>query len=239
MALDECLLLVEDDEALRSVIAYSLEREGFHVALAGDGQTALALIGRLCPDVLVLDLMIPEIDGFDVLRGLGADLSASVLVLTARADVQERLRAFELGACDYLTKPFGMRELIARVRALARRRRLAEGAAEAKNLVTGNGIRMEVPERRAWRHGSRLPLKPKEFDLLAFLMGTPGRVHTREDILEHVWGSHLPGYRTVDVHVRRLRAKIEVNPGKPRSIESVRGVGYRFVHDQTRMARLE
>jgi len=234
--LNQSILIVEDDATLRETVAYSLRPEGFRLQMASDGPTALALAREHQPDLIVLDILIPQMDGFGVLRALGPELTASVLVLTALGEEQDKVRAFELGASDHMTKPFGMRELVARVRALARRRRLALGGTSAtqREVLVAGGVRLYLAERFAWRGASLLPLRPKEFDLLAFLMRVPGRVRSREEILERVWGhTFVGGSRTVDVHVRRLRAQIEDDPAAPRRLETVRGIGYRFGDDGT------
>jgi len=221
----DLVLVIEDEKEIRDLIRYNLERAGFRVASAGDGEDGLARIFASRPDAVVLDLMLPGRSGLEVLRELRAEpvtTDLPVLVLTARAAEMDKLLGFEHGADDYLTKPFSPRELVARLRALLRRARPAREPVtiEAGALVVDPGA------HEARFEGRRLALTPREFDLLAFLARHPGRVHSREELLRKVWGYDYVGEsRTVDVHVRRLRAKLG---GPPGVIETVLGAGYKL-----------
>jgi DNA-binding response OmpR family regulator len=226
------ILIVEDDPALRETLRYNFERQGYRVSCAADGEQALELAGREPPDAVVLDVMLPKLDGFDVCRALRRASTVPILMLTARDDEVDKIVGLELGADDYLTKPFSVRELLARVRAMLRRvemLRPAEPRPSAPRLVEAGDVRVNLDEHRAYRGDRPLQLKPKEFDLLVFLMQRPGRAFTRDQLLSQVWGYEYAGDgRTVDVHVRWLRQKIEPDPSSPILIETVRGVGYRF-----------
>ncbi len=225
------ILLVEDEATLVQTIAYTLRREGYTVVTAGDGQTALTLAREARPDLVVLDLMLPGLDGFEVCRRLRAESAVPILILSARDTEIDRVVGLEIGADDYLTKPFSLRELLARIRALLRRMRLLAEipAAEMPPLQVGD-LTIDPAGRRVWRNGQELLLKPREFDLLLFLARHRGQVFSREQLLDRVWGyEHAVDSRTVDVHVRWLRAKIEDDPRTPRRLQTVRGVGYRLV----------
>ncbi len=230
----EKILIVEDDPAIREALSYNLGREGYEVKAVGDGVAALEAARASAPDVVVLDLMLPELDGFDVTRTLRKESNVPILMLTARDDEIDRVLGLELGADDYLTKPFSMRELLARIKAMLRRVRLAKEDAEpqaaraGKRLASGN-LEIDLTRHEAYLNGKVLEFKPKEYDLLVFLMQNPGQVFSREQLLEQVWGWEFSGgSRTVDVHVRWLRSKIEQDPEQPVRIITVRGVGYRF-----------
>ena len=201
---------------------------------ASDGEEALDLAVTSDPDLVILDVMLPGIDGFDVCRQIRRRSSVPILMLTARDDEIDRVVGLEIGADDYLTKPFSMRELVARVRAMLRRRRLlhAEVDASSQNadVIEAGGVRLSMPDREVAVEGRAVQLKPKEFDLLAFLMRHPGHVFSAERLVERVWGYPPAGdTRTVAVHIRSLRKRIEDDPSKPRRIQTLRGVGYRFV----------
>ncbi len=237
------ILLVEDDATIRETVEYNLSRQGYDVIVARDGYEALEIARREAPDLMVLDVMLPGLDGFEVCRILRKESSLPILMLTARTEEVDRVVGLEMGADDYLTKPFSMRELMARVKALLRRTELireelalaAEGAAgealddpRPETLAFGD---LEIDQsRREVRLGGRpLRLKPKEFDLLLFLARNRGIALSRDLILERVWGWTFDGNsRTVDVHVRWLREKIEPDPPNPARIVTVRGIGYRF-----------
>ncbi len=224
------VLVVEDEETLASTLSYNFRKNGFNVISAADGVEGLRSAQRDHPDVVVLDLMLPKMDGLEVCRRLRADSDVPVLILTAKGEEFDRVVGLEMGADDYLTKPFSMRELMARVRALLRRSSgRAEAPADATRITAGN-IELDIRGRSAIRNGQELALKPKEFDLLHFLARNAGQVFTREQLLEHVWGyEFFGGSRTVDVHVRWLREKFEDDPGRPSHLLTVRGVGYKFV----------
>jgi DNA-binding response OmpR family regulator len=201
------------------------------VSCAADGEQALELAGREPPDAVVLDVMLPKLDGFDVCRALRRASTVPILMLTARDDEVDKIVGLELGADDYLTKPFSVRELLARVRAMLRRVEMLRPAEPppSSRLVVADEIKVNLDEHRVFRGEHLLQLKPKEYDLLVFLMQRPGRVFTRDQLLSQVWGYEFAGdSRTVDVHVRWLRQKIEADPSSPVLIETVRGVGYRF-----------
>lgn len=230
----EKVLIVEDDPAIRDALSYNLGREGYEVRVAGDGTAALEAARASAPDLVVLDLMLPELDGYDVTRTLRKESNVPILMLTARDDEIDRVLGLELGADDYLTKPFSMRELLARVKAMLRRERLAKEAAEPqaaaahKQLVSGN-LEINLTRHEAYLDGKVIDLKPKEYDLLVFFLQNSGQVFSREQLLEQVWGWEFSGgSRTVDVHVRWLRSRIEQDSEQPTRIITVRGVGYRF-----------
>jgi DNA-binding response OmpR family regulator len=220
------VLVVDDEPTLVAALRYNLERDGFQVLEAGDGESALHLARSQSPDLVILDVLLPGLDGFEVCRRLRRESAVPIIMLTAKGEEMDRVVGLELGADDYVPKPFSMRELLARVRALLRR---AEGAtAQATSIVSGD-LRLDLRRRQVFRNEVPLPLKPKEFDLLAFFMRHRGRAFSREELLEQVWGYDYAGdSRTVDVHVRWLREKIEETPGKPTRIITVRGLGYRF-----------
>lgn len=232
----ETILVVEDEPALRDTLAYNLKKDGFTVEAVGDGRSALESARRLKPDLIVLDLMLPEIDGFEVCRILRKEMITPILMLTARDDEIDRVVGLEVGADDYLTKPFSMRELMARVKAQMRRSRLlreelsqsSETQKQQEKLKFGNLI-INLTRREATLDDEPLALKPQEYDLLVFFAEHKGQMLSRGFVLERVWGWDFIGdSRTVDVHVRWLRQKIEDDPGKPKRIVTVRGGGYRF-----------
>jgi DNA-binding response OmpR family regulator len=233
----EKILIVEDETTLQEALAYNLRRQGYEVELAGDGQAALNMARRIRPDLIILDIMLPGMDGFEVCRILRQEMTTPVLMLTARDDEIDRVVGLEVGADDYLTKPFSMRELLARVKALLRRVRMVReeiggghGQVETSQSVIQHGnLIINIARREALLNGNPLPLKPKEYDLLLYLAQHRGQVLTREQILERVWGwEYIGDSRTVDVHIRWLREKIEPDPANPRRIVTVRGAGYRF-----------
>ncbi len=233
----EKILIVEDETTLQEALAYNLRRQGYEVELAGDGQVALNVARRIRPDLIILDIMLPGMDGFEVCRILRQEMTTPVLMLTARDDEIDRVVGLEVGADDYLTKPFSMRELLARVKALLRRVRMVReeiggghGQVETSQSVIQHGnLIINIARREALLNGNPLPLKPKEYDLLLYLAQHRGQVLTREQILERVWGwEYIGDSRTVDVHIRWLREKIEPDPANPRRIVTVRGAGYRF-----------
>jgi len=219
------ILIVEDEPTLAQALRYNLEREGYRVTLASQGQEALDAFHLRHPDLVILDLILPDMDGLEVCRALRRHSSVPILILTARGEETDRVVGLELGADDYMVKPFSMRELVARVRALLRR---AQSSPPDEVLVSSD-LRLDLRRREAYRGGMPLPLRPKEFDLLAFFMRHRGRALSREEILTHVWGMDVAvDTRTVDVHVRWLREKVEKVPSKPTRIITVRGLGYRF-----------
>ena len=222
------ILLVDDDANLRHALTYSLKREGFEVLAADDGKAGLESVRRDKPDVVVLDVMMPGLDGLEVCRRIRAESEVPVIMLTARDSEVDRIVGLEIGADDYLGKPFSTRELVARVRAMLRRsRRVAERPAGEQYEV--DGLVLDTVRHRVARDGDEVTLTPKEFDLLAFLMAHRGQVFGREQLLASVWGFDFAGdSRTVDTHVKTLREKLGENVDRPRWIETLRGVGYRF-----------
>ena len=219
------VLVVDDEPTLVAALKYNLEREGYRVLTAADGGAALDVARSRRPDLLVLDLMLPVMDGLEVCRALRREMSVPILMLTAKGEEIDKVVGLEIGADDYVTKPFGMRELLARVRALLRR---TEPAAETEVLKTGD-LEIDLKRREARRDGRPLELKPKELELLLYFVRNRGRAFTREQLLRDVWGYDFLGdSRTVDVHIRWLRQKIEAEPAKPVRLITVRGVGYRF-----------
>lgn len=223
------VLVVEDEESLASTLSYNLRKNGFNVVSAADGVEGLAAARRLRPDVIVLDLMLPKMDGMELCRRVRSDSDVPIIMLTARGEEMDRVVGLEMGADDYLTKPFSMRELMARVRALLRRSGARPVAEDADRIIAG-ALDLDLRGRTVSRSGEEVQLKPKEFDLLYFLAKNAGQVFTREQILERVWGyDFFGGSRTVDVHVRWLREKLEEAPAHPQHLLTVRGVGYKFV----------
>ncbi len=227
------ILLVEDDETLQLTIRYNLEREGHTVSTVSDGLSALEAANQERPDVVILDLMLPGLDGFEVCRRLRQASAVPILILTARDHEVDRILGLELGADDYLTKPFSLRELLARVKALLRRRELLtrELALQSSppQRITIGPLEIDCDARRVWNNGREISLKPREFDLLAYLARHRERVCRSDEILRAVWGYESYGdYRTLAVHIHSLREKLEEDPRHPRLIETIRGVGYRL-----------
>jgi DNA-binding response OmpR family regulator len=226
------VLVVEDDEAILETVAYNLAREGYEVVTAADGVRGLELARESAPDLIVLDLMLPRMSGIDLCRVVREERPVPILMLTARDSEADRVSGLELGADDYITKPFSMRELMARVSAALRRDRIsreAGGGATTAATLEGGGIVLDTRGREVRLDDHVVALRPKEFELLEYLMRHPGQVMTRDTILEQVWGYDFGGgTRTVDVHVRWLREKLEREPSKPQHIVTVRNVGYKF-----------
>lgn len=230
------ILIVEDEPALQETLAYNLQKEGYEVNVVGDGLQALEAARAWKPDLILLDIMLPGLDGFEVCRRLRREMNTPVLMLTARDDEIDRVVGLEVGADDYLTKPFSMRELLARVKAQLRRVQLLRDeiaqsvpASAPQEVLTFGNLTINITRREAMLDGQVLPLKPKEYELLLFLAQHRHQMLSREFILERVWGwDYIGNSRTVDVHVRWLREKIEKNPAKPERIVTVRGGGYRF-----------
>ncbi|MEN9933672.1 MAG: hypothetical protein RLZZ387_251 [Chloroflexota bacterium] len=221
------ILLVEDDPTLSETLRYNFEREGYTVIAAADGVQGLERARREQPDLVVLDIMLPRLDGFSVCRILRQESDVPILMLTARQDEVDRIAGLELGADDYVSKPFSLGELLARVRAIMRRTdRQPTGSRE---VLDAGALRVDTGSRRAWRDSAELSLSQKEFDLLTCLIRNRGMALSRDVLLERVWGYDFLGdSRTVDVHIRWLREKVEPDPGRPIYIQTVRGVGYRF-----------
>jgi DNA-binding response OmpR family regulator len=220
------LLVVEDEPTLRETLADNLRREGYRVVTAADGSEALARFREERPTLVVLDIMLPGISGIEVCRIIRRESDLPILMLTAKSGEVDKIVGLEVGADDYVTKPFSFGELLARIRALLRRS-TARVEAEAGTMVDLGEVRVDVAGHRVLRDGAALPVKPKAFELLAFLVRNPGQVFTRDQLLERVWGYDYAGEtRTVDVHVHALRSLIEDDPGTPRFIQTIRGVGY-------------
>ncbi len=233
----ESILIVEDEPSLQETLAYNLKKDGYAVETVGDGLSALEAARRLKPDLIILDIMLPKMDGFEVARILRRELTTAILMLTARDDEIDRVVGLEVGADDYLTKPFSMRELLARVKAQLRRTRMlreemgkAGGtSASPHETLTFDGLVINLTRREVILDGKPLQLKPKEYELLLFFAEHKSQMLSREFILERVWGWDFIGdSRTVDVHVRWLRQKIETDAANPIRIVTVRGGGYRF-----------
>ena len=220
------ILVVDDKKELRVMVKAYLEQEGFRIVTAGDGQEALFVARHEKPDLILLDLMMPHMGGYEFLRAHKKEADTPIIILTAKLEEGDKVLGLELGADDYLTKPFSMRELAARVRAVLRR--ATRGPAEPEVLRAAD-ITLDRSSRLVKVGQRGVDLTPSEFDLLATFMAAPGRAFTRADLLDRLQGDAYEGYeRTIDVHVRNLRTKIEIDPGKPRYVETVYGVGYRF-----------
>ncbi|GAB2742501.1 response regulator transcription factor [Kitasatospora kifunensis] len=223
------ILVVDDDPTVAEVVTGYLRRAGYTVARAADGRAALAQAGQFRPDLVVLDLMLPELDGLEVCRRLRADGSGhpAVVMLTAKGEECDRILGLELGADDYVTKPFSPRELVLRVQAVLRRQAVPAAAAGREPLRAGD-LRLDQQARRAFRSERELALTQREFDLLTFFVRHPGTAFGREELMHRVWGWEFGDLSTVTVHVRRLREKVEDDPAAPALISTVWGVGYRF-----------
>ncbi|NMB32654.1 MAG: response regulator transcription factor [Clostridium sp.] len=221
------ILVVDDEENIAKPICYALEKEGYCVGVAYDGEQALKMIENFKPDILILDIMMPGLNGYDVMRSIGVDNNIGIIMLTAKDDIVDKVLGLGLGADDYITKPFDMRELLARIDSLIRRfQKIGDGNT---NRIIGTGdLRIYTEQRRAVAKGRALNLTPKEFDLLALLFTHIDRVYTRDELLELVWGMEYEGgTRTVDIHIQRLRKKL----GKELQgmLHTVHGVGYKAI----------
>ncbi len=222
------ILVVEDDQILQETLQYNLEQAGYQVIAAGDGINGLDLARRQKPDLILLDIMLPGLDGFSVCRILAQEATAPIVMLTALHDESHLIAGLELGANDYIVKPFSLGELLARVRALLRWSARQAHVIMPEVLLIGP-LRLDRESRRAWHETRELSLSHKEFDLLACLMHNSGVALSRDVLLEKVWGERFVGsHRTVDVHIRWLREKVERDPSTPLLIHTVRGIGYRF-----------
>jgi two-component system OmpR family response regulator len=224
------VLIVEDDANLRETLKYNLRKEGYAVVTAADGEQALEVARREKPDLCILDIMLPKMNGFEVCRILRKEMTVPILMLTAKADETDKIVGLEIGADDYATKPFSMRELLARVRAMLRRVKMVEVPPVTRlALIKIGDVEIDTARHRASLSGVLLKLSPKEFDLLAFLAKNKGLVFSREQLLEKIWGYDYAGdTRTVDVHVRWLRQKIEKDAAQPKHLLTVRGTGYKL-----------
>jgi DNA-binding response OmpR family regulator len=232
----EKILIVEDEISLHETLAYKLKKQGYEVVIAGDGPSALEVVRSSKPDLILLDIMLPGMDGFEVCRKLRSEVSTPVLMLTARDDEIDRVVGLEVGADDYLTKPFSMRELIARVKAMLRRVKiirdeinLINSGTDQRSFFEFDKIKIDLGRRELRVDNKIVNLKPKEFELLIYLIRHKNQVLSRDQILESVWGwEYIGDSRTVDVHVRWIREKIEEDPSNPKRIITARGAGYRF-----------
>jgi two-component system OmpR family response regulator len=228
------VLLVEDDRTLLDVLKYNLTKEGHDVITAGDGVEALDVARDKKPDLIVLDVMLPKLDGFEVCRVLRGEMTVPILMLTAKASETDKVVGLELGADDYMTKPFSMREFLARIRAMLRRAemmKMVESSAKetTPSIIKVGKLEIDFARHKVSQSGTSIDLSPKEFDLLAFLVKNREQVFSRDQLLEKVWGYDYAGdTRTVDVHVRWLRQKIEADPANPLHLLTVRGIGYKF-----------
>lgn len=233
--MSEMILVVEDEPSLQETLAYTLKRHGYTVHTVGDGQAAVEAARRFHPDLILLDIMLPRLDGFEVCRILRKEMTVPILMLTARDSEIDRVLGLEMGADDYLTKPFSMRELLARVKAIFRRIQLEHALEPVEKVAPENGalvsqnLVIDLVRGEACLDGSPISLKPKEYELLVFLVQHRGQMLSRDALLDRVWGwDFAGGKRTVDVHMRWIREKIESDPANPQRIVTVRGQGYRF-----------
>ncbi|MBA2692422.1 MAG: response regulator transcription factor [Rubrobacter sp.] len=220
------ILLVDDEPSLQKMLQHALEREGFQVQIAGDGEEALEMYSSFEPHLIVLDIMLPKLDGTEVCRRIRSQSDVPILMLTAKDDEIDRVVGLELGADDYVTKPFAVRELVARVRAIMRRSSVPQG--QKPDELNYDGLKINLPSRRVSVGEGDADLTYTEFELLITLAANPGRVFSRGALLRRVWGDEFRDERTVDVHIRHLREKIERDPRNPEFIHTARGVGYVF-----------
>lgn len=223
------ILVAEDDRTLAETLSYNLEREGYRTEIARTGLEAVTLSRTEHPDLVLLDVMLPEMDGFEVVRVIRSASNMPVIMVTAKDNEVDRVLGLELGADDYVVKPFSLRELMARIRAVLRRSDITAVGAGAESPLIAGTIEVRPSSRSVYRNGLEIHLLPREFDLLLYLMQHAGIVLTRRQLLERVWGpDYLGDERTVDVHVRRLRMKLEIDPSEPSYIHTIYGVGYTF-----------
>jgi len=224
------ILVVEDEESLADSVRYNLEREGYSVSVAPDGRRALERFRTEPPSLVILDLMLPEVSGLDVCRTIRSDSDVPIIMVTAKDSEADKVAGLELGADDYVTKPFSMRELVSRVRANLRRTRPQVATAPADEVLVGGPVRMDVARHEVAVREHAVSLPPKEFELLEAFLRRKGRLLTRDFLIEEVWGPDYFGdTRTLDVHVKRLRRKLEDDPHQPEHLLTVRGLGYKFV----------
>jgi len=228
--MSKTILVIDDDATIRDVLERYLRREGFAVRTTADGQTALQTVSTEKPDLIVLDLMLPQLDGWEVCRRLRAETTVQIVMLTARGEEYERILGLGLGADDYVTKPFSPGEVVARIKAIFRRIDMARAVAPLREeLIHARSIVIDPRTRQATVSGKQVSLTPKEFDLLHFLASHPRQVFSQQQLLDQIWSYTYAGQTsTVTVHIRHLREKIEEDPARPQLIETVWGVGYRF-----------
>ncbi|MFT3716814.1 MAG: response regulator transcription factor [Gordonia sp. (in: high G+C Gram-positive bacteria)] len=224
------VLIVEDEEALADPLAFLLRKEGFEASIVNDGSEAVAAFDRIGPDIVLLDLMLPGISGTEICKQIRAKSSVPVIMVTARDSEIDKVVGLELGADDYITKPYSARELIARIRAVLRRGGVvADDDDAAIGVLEVGPVRMDVQRHTVTVDGAEVTLPLKEFDLLEYLLRNAGRVLTRSQLIDRVWGADYVGdTKTLDVHVKRLRSKIEPDPSQPRHLITLRGLGYKF-----------
>lgn len=227
---NELVLVVDDEKTLVKALSFNLEKEGFRVDQAYDGEEALQKVFAIKPDIVVLDLMLPVLDGFEVCRRIRKKLEIPIIMLTARGEDIDKVLGLELGADDYLTKPFNSRELVARIKAILRRSSFREE--EPKKVLQIGNLQIDLLQHRVRLEGREIALTSKEFALLSFMASNAGNVYSREQLLEEVWGYDYYGdVRTVDVHIRHLREKIEKDPGNPEFLLTIWGTGYKMRED--------
>jgi two-component system response regulator RegX3 len=223
------ILLVEDEASLAETVRYALERDGFSVDVARDGRVALDRFHESEPDLVILDLMLPAVSGLDVCRRIRESSTVPIIMVTAKDSEADKVAGLELGADDYVTKPFSVRELVSRVRAHLRRSQMTAPVTNG-SLLTGGPIRMDVDRHEVTIDGSTVAFPPKEFELLETFLRSPGRLLTRELLIQRIWGDDYVGdTKTLDVHVKRVRQKIEDDPHDPKWLLTVRGLGYKFI----------
>lgn len=225
----QLILIVEDEGSLADSVRYNLEREGYAVTVAADGRRALERFREESPSLVILDLMLPEVSGLDVCRSIRAGSDVPIIMVTAKDSEADKVAGLELGADDYVTKPFSVRELVSRVRALLRRTRM-QADALPEDVVSGGPVQMDVVRHEVLVSGEAVAFPPKEFELLEVFLRRKGRLLTRDFLIELVWGvDYFGDTKTLDVHVKRLRKKIETDPHHPVHVLTVRGLGYKFV----------
>jgi two-component system response regulator RegX3 len=223
------VLVVEDEESCVYALSVGLDHEGFEVTIARDGQEAVLLFDKNNYDAVLLDLMLPKMSGLDVCRAMRAKSDVPIIIVSAKGEEVDMVLMLELGADDYVTKPYRLRELVARIHAVLRRREIHEQMGGEEEVIQSGRIRMDIDARRCYLGDREIKLRKKEFALLRLLLENPGRVLTREVLIDRVWGSDYVGdTKTLDVHIKRLRTLIEDDPKNPTGITTVRGVGYRF-----------
>jgi len=226
------ILIIEDEPGLAESVRYALESEGFEVTVAATGFRGLDLARRSSPDLVLLDLMLPEMSGLDVCRQIRLSSDVPIIMLTAKDSEADKVTGLELGADDYMTKPFSMRELIARVRAHLRRAAKSGVLAESNEVLRGGPIELDIDAHITRVGGDEVELRPKEFELLESLMRRKNRLAARHTLIDEVWGpSYFGDTKTLDVHIKRLREKLEADSSRPKHIVTVRGLGYKFVDD--------
>jgi two-component system response regulator RegX3 len=224
------VLVIEDEESFIEALVVGLKREGFLVTVARDGIEGIAMFDRVRPDLVLLDIWLPHKSGIDVCRELRLRTRVPIIMVTAKSSEIDTVVGLEVGADDYVTKPYRLRELVARMRAVLRRSPSADnGEPVVGDVLEVGGLRLDPARHEVHLNGDQVPLPLKEFELLELLMGNAGRVLTRETLIDRIWGPHYVGdTKTLDVHVKRLRAKIEDDPGRPARITTIRGLGYKF-----------